>query len=130
MAASMKYSSRPSPPRETARIRLEGPAPAAGARSGRLSLSVIVEWENARLAEARRSLLMLEALARQLEEDAAEAATARPVEILILHNPAAVDGRAIQALLAPVRPPRGRPAIPRAPPPGGRGSHRQQKLGP
>src|SRR3954465_1208858 len=108
MAASMKYSSRPSPPRETARIRPEGQA--AGARSGRLSLSVIVEWENARLAEARRSLLMLEALARQLEEDGAGAAAARPVEILILHNPAAVDGRAIEAMLTRVRPPGGWPA--------------------
>src|SRR4051812_50114355 len=78
MAASMKCSSRPSPPRETARIRLEGPGPAAGARSGRPSLSVIVEWENARLAEARRPLLMLEALARQLEEDAAGGARAPP----------------------------------------------------
>jgi hypothetical protein len=89
MAASMKCSSRPSPPRETARIRPEGPAPAAGARSDRPSLSVVVEWENARLAEARRPLLMLEALARQLEEDAAGAAGPRPVA------PNGVMGRAV-----------------------------------
>jgi hypothetical protein len=129
MAASMKCSSRPSPPRETARIRPEGPAPAAGARSDRPSLSVIVEWENARLAEARRSLLMLEALARQLEEDAAEAATARPVEILILHNPAAVDGRAIEAMLARVRPPGGWPATLRLLASGERGYYEQKNFG-
>src|SRR4051794_9039660 len=76
MAASTKCGSRPSPRRETARIRPEG-SPPRGARSDRLPLPVITGWENARLAEARRSPLVPEALARQLEEDAAGAATAR-----------------------------------------------------
>jgi hypothetical protein len=66
------------------------------------SLSIVVEWENARLAEAERPLAMLAELARQLDELAVP--SPRPVEIVLLHNPEAVDGAAIEAMIDHARP--------------------------
>lgn len=70
--------------------------------SGQASLSIIVEWENARLAEAARPLAMLRELARQLDELAARAPC--QVELLLLHDPRAVEAAGIEALLDRVRP--------------------------
>lgn len=70
--------------------------------SGRASLSIIVEWENARLAEAARPLAMLGELARQLDELARHGP--RRVELLVLHDPEAIDGAEIEALVDRARP--------------------------
>jgi glycosyltransferase involved in cell wall biosynthesis len=75
-----------------------------GQSAHRPSLSIVIEWENARLAEAQRSLRMLEQLARQLDEDAAAGSPPRAVEILVLHDPEAVDSRAVATLIDRVRP--------------------------
>src|SRR5687767_2775294 len=72
------------------------------------SLSIVIEWENARLAEAERSLRMLAELARQIEEEIR--ATTREVEILLLHNPRAVEAAAVLSLIESVRPPAAWPA--------------------
>jgi hypothetical protein len=68
----------------------------------RPSLSIVVEWENARLAEAQRPLAMLAELARQLDELAAR--DGRPVELALLHNPQAVATDALAAMIDGVRP--------------------------
>lgn len=65
-------------------------------------MSIVVEWENARLAEAERPMAMLAELARQLDQ-LAEAAP-RPVEILLLHNPEAVDAATVGAVVDRARP--------------------------
>lgn len=92
-----------------------------------LALSIVVEWENARLSEAERSLRMLAELARQL--DAERARGSRRVEILVLHNPEAVEAGAIAALVDRVRPRAAWPAQVRLIASGGRGYYQQKNFG-
>lgn len=68
----------------------------------RPSLSIIVEWENARLAEAQRPLAMLAELARQLDELAES--DRRWVELVLLHNPSVVAGGDIAGMIDTIRP--------------------------
>ena len=65
-------------------------------------MSIVIEWENARLSEAQRSLRMLNELARQLDIEVQE--TSREIEILVLHNSGVVEREAIEALICEVRP--------------------------
>jgi hypothetical protein len=91
------------------------------------SLSVVVEWENARLSEAQRSLRLLAELVGQL--DAERAGSSRAVEVLVLHNPEAVDGAAIEAMIDRVRPRERWPARVRLLASGERGYYEQKNFG-
>ncbi len=72
-------------------------------RGGNLeSVSIVIEWENARLAEAERPLRMLASLATQIEEQTRN--TSRAFEILLMFNPEAVDERTIEEIIAHARP--------------------------
>ncbi len=66
------------------------------------SVSIVIEWENARLAEAERSLQMLASLAVQLDELTHDSSL--KAEIVLLFNPEAVDEPAIEAIINHVRP--------------------------
>jgi hypothetical protein len=66
------------------------------------SVSIVIEWENARLAEAERSLRMLASLAVQLDE--LTRGSSLKAEIVLLFNPEAVDEPAIEAIINHVRP--------------------------
>ena len=57
-------------------------------------LSVIMEWENAKLAEADRAADMLECVSGQIAALADRFAD--PAEILILHDPEAIDSSALK----------------------------------
>lgn len=70
--------------------------------SNLLSLSIVIEWENARLSEADRALRMLEELSAQLLAETR--GSSRPVEILLLHNPEAVPAATIEGMIDGVRP--------------------------
>jgi hypothetical protein len=71
-------------------------------RANAESVSIVIEWENARLAEAERPLRMLASLAAQL--DALAATSSREVEIVLLFNPEAVDESAIGSIVDHARP--------------------------
>jgi hypothetical protein len=71
-------------------------------RSDAQSVSIIIEWENARLAEAERPMRMLASLATQLDELAT--ISSRNAEIVLLFNPEAVDEEAIGGIIDHVRP--------------------------
>ena len=66
------------------------------------SVSIVIEWENARLADAERPLRMLASLASQLDRLAA--GSRREAEIVLLFNPEAVDEKAIEAIVDHARP--------------------------
>lgn len=95
---------------------------------GQASLSIVVEWENARLAEAARPLAMLRELARQLDGLAASSGQRR-VELLLLHNPRAVGAAAIEALVEEVRPRAAWPAAVRVLASADRGYYEQKNFG-
>jgi hypothetical protein len=74
------------------------------------SVSIIVEWDNVRLAELGRCRAMLRQLARQASalchsgcgDPAARSPrleVSGPIELLVLHDPGRVDRRAVQAVL-------------------------------
>ena len=71
-------------------------------RSDAQTVSIIIEWENARLAEAERPMRMLASLATQLDELAT--ISSRNAEIVLLFNPEAVDEEAIGGIIDHVRP--------------------------
>jgi hypothetical protein len=79
-----------------------GADPAEIRGSNAPSLSIVIEWENAKLSEAQRARRMLEQLASQLDEACRD--TGREVDILILYDPAAIDPKFIEAMLDNVRP--------------------------
>jgi hypothetical protein len=66
------------------------------------SVSIVIEWENARLAKAERSLRMLASLAVQLDELTRDPSL--KTEIVLLFNPEAVDEPAIEAIIDHARP--------------------------
>lgn len=93
----------------------------------RPSLSIVVEWENARLAEAQRPSAMLAELARQL--DALADADGRPVELVLLHNPHVIEHAALAAIIDTVRRRNGWAAEIRLIASAGRSYYEQKNLG-
>lgn len=65
------------------------------------SASIVIEWENARLAEAERAMRMLTELARQTDEIAAS--SSRQVDIVVLYNPEAIQRSDLEAMFAHAR---------------------------
>jgi hypothetical protein len=110
---------------------MPGPVPASSPaptpRGNAASLSIVIEWENARLAEAERSLRMLGELARQLDDLART--SSRAVDILLLFNLAVMAEAAIEALIDHVRPRADWPAMIRLLPSGERGYYEQKNFG-
>jgi hypothetical protein len=110
---------------------MPGPVPASSPaptpRGNAASLSIVIEWENARLAEAERSLRMLGELARQLDDLART--SSRAVDILLLFNLAVMAEAAIEALIDHVRPRADWPAVIRLLPSGERGCYEQKNFG-
>jgi hypothetical protein len=102
-------------------------SPAPTPRGNAASLSIVIEWENARLAEAERSLRMLGELARQLDDLART--SSRAVDILLLFNLAVMAEAAIEALIDHVRPRADWPAMIRLLPSGERGYYEQKNFG-
>jgi hypothetical protein len=96
-------------------------------RTNQPSLSIVVEWENARLSEADRSLRMLTELSRQLEDE--KAGSSRHVDVLVLHNPEAVDAEAVGAMIDSARPRAEWPAEIRIAPAGEGGYYDQKNFG-
>lgn len=86
----------------TASASLLAPSAIGDRQTNLESVSIVIEWENARLAEAERPLRMLTSLADQLEE--LTQATSREFEVVLLFNPEAVDEAMIETIIAHARP--------------------------
>jgi hypothetical protein len=73
-------------------------------------LTVIIEWENVQLSEIGRAKAMLQALAEQIhdlrspKQGNVAGQPATDVEILVLYNDLAIDGRAVHSIVTGVLP--------------------------